>query len=370
MRNKTFIVGFFSLLVALTIGAGVVAAQDGDGEGNPDNQKCLVCHEDSDATTTFENGDERPVLIDEHLLIDSVHGSSNPRGELACTDCHGEYFYPHDATYASDRDFRLQMNGACESCHTDKADLVTDSTHQAAMDAGNENAAVCVDCHGSHTVFAITDERARIPETCGQCHVAIYGAYKDSVHGEALLEEANPDVPTCINCHGVHNIENPTTALFRLKSPEICAQCHADEELMAKYGISTNVFDSYVADFHGTTVTLFANQAPDAEVNKAVCYDCHGVHDIRAPDDPESRVIHENLLATCQQCHPDAEANFPDAWLSHYDPDAEHNTLVYYVNEFYRVLIPGVVGFFGVVILTDIWRRITDRFTSPDSQQD
>ena len=53
---------------------------------------------------------------------------------------------------------------------------------------------------------------------------------------------------------------------------------------MQKYGISTEVFNTYVADFHGTTVTLFERQHPDQPTNKAVCTDCHGVHDIQARD--------------------------------------------------------------------------------------
>ncbi len=53
---------------------------------------------------------------------------------------------------------------------------------------------------------------------------------------------------------------------------------------MDKYGISTQVLNTYVADFHGTTVTLFEKQSPDAQTNKPVCYDCHGVHDIAATD--------------------------------------------------------------------------------------
>ena len=55
---------------------------------------------------------------------------------------------------------------------------------------------------------------------------------KHSIHGDALLTEGNPDVPTCIKCHGVHDINDPTTALARVRSPQLCADCHADEELM------------------------------------------------------------------------------------------------------------------------------------------
>jgi hypothetical protein len=69
-------------------------------------------------------------------------------------------------------------------------------------EAWNQEAAVCTDCHGAHDVRAIDEaQRASIPHTCERCHSAIYGAYRESVHGAALIDEGNPDVPTCIDCH-------------------------------------------------------------------------------------------------------------------------------------------------------------------------
>ena len=141
----------------------------------------------------------------------------------------------------------------------------------------------------------------------------------------------------------------------------MCGKCHADAEKMAKYGISTDVFNTYVADFHGTTVELFEKQTPDQETNKAVCYDCHGIHNIKATKDEGSQVVKENLLVTCQKCHPDANANFPDAWTSHFKPSLEHNPLVYFVDLFYMILIPLTISGFLLFIGTDIFRRIWDR---------
>ncbi len=144
-------------------------------------------------------------------------------------------------------------------------------------------------------------------------------------------------------------------------SPDMCADCHADDELMAPYGISTNVFDTYVADFHGTTVELFEKQSPEQETNKAVCYDCHGIHDILPATDEHSHVIRENLLTTCRQCHPDADANFSAAWTSHFEPSLEHNPLVFLVDWFYRLLIPAVLGGFALFIGSDVYRMIHTR---------
>ena len=205
--------------------------------------------------------------------------------------------------------------------------------------------------------------RLRIPQTCARCHSAIYEKYRLSVHGYALTEEQNLDVPTCADCHGVHDIQDPRTAEFRLQSPSMCAKCHTDEEKMARYGLSTYVLSSYVADFHGTTVTLFEKQSPDAETNKAVCYDCHGIHDIQRTKDPTTGLqLQENLLVRCQECHPDATANFPTAWLSHYQPSPDKFPIVYYVNLFYSFFIPAVIGGMGLYVLLDAARRIRNRF--------
>jgi hypothetical protein len=127
--------------------------------------------------------------------------------------------------------------------------------------------------------------------------------------------------------------------------------------MMARHDISTDVFDTYVSDFHGTTTMLFDPEHPNADPTKAVCYDCHGVHNIKRPDDPEAG-IKQNLLETCQKCHPDASANFPDAWTSHFPPSLQNNTLVYLVNLFYRIIIPFTLGFLIFLVFTDVYHRI------------
>ena len=93
-----------------------------------------------------------------------------------------------------------------------------------------------------------------------------------------------------------------------------------------------------------------------------MCIDCHSVHNILAPDDPASTVnIQENLLTTCQKCHPGAEQNFPAAWLGHYAPSRENAPLVYFVDLFYKIFIPSVLGVMVVFVVTDAARRILHR---------
>ncbi len=323
---------------------------------------CLSCHSQDGLTLVFANGDELSLTIDEDDFHDSVHGEGNPWQPLDCVDCHGRYTFPHDPVEATSiREYRTSHYTNCAKCHEKNYETTLDSVHGDALAAGNNNAAVCTDCHGMHDTPPPGEPRELISETCRKCHSTIYNAYAESVHGSALLNDSNPDVPVCIDCHGVHDISDPTTGLARQKSPELCAKCHADEALMTRYGISTDVFDTYVADFHGETVSLFLHDHPGVASNKAVCFDCHGVHDIRSVDDLENG-IKANLLETCQQCHPDATANFPDAWTSHYQPSLEHNPLVYLVDSFYRFVIPvTLVGLFFLVG-SDVYRRARKRY--------
>jgi nitrate/TMAO reductase-like tetraheme cytochrome c subunit len=321
------------------------------------DEVCLGCHGQSGLTMKLGDGSMLDLYIPAEMHQNSIHGKLG----YACVQCHTTVGnYPHPSFSAQNtRDVTLQLYSVCRRCHNQQFELVLDSVHTRALGTGNTNAAVCVDCHTAHEVRQLTDPKTyeRLPgtgvwtaETCGRCHSAIYDKYKDSVHGSALIGEGNPDVPTCIDCHGVHNIGDPTTAKFRLLSPEICAKCHTDPKRMGKYGISTEVLNTYVADFHGTTVQVFEKQSPDAPTNKPVCYDCHGVHDIARVDDPQKGLqIRENLLTRCQVCHPDANLKFPTAWLSHYIPSPSKNAMVYYVNLFYKILIPVVIG--GMVLL-------------------
>lgn len=327
--------------------------------GNDDY--CLACHAVPDQFMVFENGDRVSLTVRADEFHDSVHGADNSWQALNCADCHMDQNYPHEAkTAESAREYRLEMYPACSRCHEPKYESTLDDVHGAALAEGNENAAVCTDCHGAHDIPVPNEPRSRISHTCEQCHSTIFDDYATSVHGEALLEDSNEDVPTCIDCHGVHNLSDPKTALFRVQSPELCGSCHANEELMTEYDISTDVFETYLADFHGTTVTLFEHDSPDVATNKAVCFDCHGIHDIHRPDDPKNG-INLNLLETCQQCHPDATENFSAAWTSHYVPSWEHNTLVFLINWFYRLIIPGTVGGLSLLVLTDVYRRVRTR---------
>lgn len=333
--------------------------QEDASQAEPDNEFCLRCHSNPELQTRFANGAVLPLHIDPAVYGSSVHGEQ----EVKCVGCHTNITgFPHPPLAASDRrDYQLDRYTSCQGCHPQQYELTLDSIHAQVLAQGNREAAICTDCHGSHNVQPPDVPHERISFTCAQCHAAIFDVYRNSVHGADLIE-GNPDVPTCVDCHGVHNIADPTTVQARLRSPRICGDCHSDAELMSKYDISTDVFDTYLADFHGTTVQVVEHVSPDQAPNEAVCYDCHGIHDIRSTDDPQAQVIKENVVDTCRQCHPDATTNFPASWLRHYRPGPDAYTGVWLVDWFYRLLIPGVVGFFVAFIALDAGRRSWSRW--------
>jgi predicted CXXCH cytochrome family protein len=360
----------FGIMVILAIVFGGYQSAKASSSVQPglpqtSNSDCLNCHGEPGKTMTLPSGELLSISIDESHFGASVHGTN----DVACTACHTDIKgYPHPEFTPKDlRDVALQFYPVCQQCHDDKYKQAADSVHQRAIASGNKNAAVCSDCHNAHEQPVLTDpntgtikadERIKIPVTCERCHSQIFDVYSKSAHGSLLLSTGNLDVPTCTDCHGVHNIPDPTTAQFRLKSPELCAGCHTDSVKMAKYGLSTDVLNTYVADFHGTTVTLFQKQSPDQASNKPVCFDCHGAHNIARVNDPQQGLmIKQNLLATCKRCHPSATENFPASWLSHYTPNPVTTPLVYFVQLFYNILIPVVIGGMVLYVISDIIRR-------------
>lgn len=356
----------FAGVILIFASANTVSADSGEipAAQLPDNAECLLCHGQPDQVMVLPSGEVLSITVDPQHYGDGIHTT------VSCQACHTDISgYPHpENNIETAREYTLLYNGVCERCHGVQAEELMDSSHTKLFEEGNHNAPICADCHDPHRdqPFEKNDdgtlahtEHAEIANTCARCHNTIFEQYAESVHGSGVFVEKNPDVPSCTDCHGVHTITGPSgEPSFRLTSPDICAKCHTDESIMDKYGLSTDVLNTYVADFHGTTVTLFEKIDPDQDVNMPVCYDCHGIHDIRRADDPEKGLhVKENLLVTCQRCHPDATSNFPDSWLSHYIPTPEKYPLVYYVDLVYKILIPLVLGSMALFILTDLYRK-------------
>ena len=357
----------FGLAFAVALGAavfGLAAAQPASSSTGPISvspaaAECIACHSDPNLKVTLPDGEVLPLYVSDETLRSSVHGELG----IECQSCHPQITsYPHPAnTFASRRELSRSYYEACQRCHPDNYSLTQDSMHAEAATAGNLEAPICTDCHGAHDVRSPDQPRAHVSQTCGHCHTGIFDAYAKSIHGSALLQQDNPDVPVCTDCHGVHNIHDPRTALFRVESPEMCAGCHANAELMAQYGLSADVYSLYTLSWHGVDVSVYKANWPTIWHERAVCTDCHGVHDILPTADPASRVNPANLLTACRQCHPDAGPNWTGAWTGHYQVSLERTPFVFYTQAFYESFAPFVLWMSGVYVALQILRASVDR---------
>ncbi len=345
--------GLIAVLAALALGPADAKAQETAAE---EAETCLACHSDPAIAVTFTGGGSRSLLVDPQALAHSVHGA-----RLRCTDCHpGMQEVPHPERAFNDASaFRAAFTETCKRCHFDNYTKLLDGVHYRLLPKGE--APTCIDCHGAHDVSSPGAPRTRVSETCAACHADVGATYAASVHGKALAAGRGADVPVCTDCHRSHDVAGPHDQGWLVRTPQMCGNCHADERRMKKYGLSTAVLRTYLSDFHGMTASLsHAADSGDKRVT-ALCTDCHGVHDIAKVTDPGSGVLRANLARTCSRCHPGATASFPAAWLSHYEPSWKKAPLVYGVKMFYAVLIPFMIGGLVLQIVLHLWRVVVNR---------
>jgi thiosulfate reductase cytochrome b subunit len=262
----------------------------------------------------------------------SVHG-----GEAACTDCHGA---PHAIGPVDDLNSAVSPVNQiqrCGRCHNEPPELIggylTGEHGRALLVSGLINAPSCSDCHGTHRIMKVEEDRAptehhNSPEMCGACHQILFEHWKnESAHGLAWQEDK--DGPVCVDCHSNHEIIDPTTYPARHASARKCGSCH--EEYLTTFRDS----------FHGQALHLGLSEG-------ATCSDCHTPHANLGVDDPESTVSPAHRMETCGKCHEGITASFA-TFDPHNDPtDPNDNFAVYVVWFFMTSLLIGVFAFFGI----------------------
>lgn len=348
-----------ALVCANCHGSHAIARVSGKGAAANEEQYCMKCHARW-SSLHFNNGETRLMKVNASVLKASVHD------KLSCSDCH--YGFSSDEhpqrNFRTARDFTLASSESCRRCHFDKYTKALEGIHYALLSQGQLSAPVCTDCHGSHAISRIGKERAASAKRCQRCHSKEYDTYAKSVHGNALFNEHNQDVPVCVDCHTAHTIQDPFSLDYRERIPEICSNCHANKEIVGKYGLSTDVVKTYLQDFHGVTLGLYKmqkgeNYKPGKPI--AVCTDCHGTHNITSTVGPDATIVKTNLLKRCQKCHRDANEHFPDAWLSHYEPSLTHAPLVFLAGLAYKIFIPIMIIGLALQVLLHIWRYAINR---------
>lgn len=236
---------FFGAVLALLLPISPPLAADG-AEGVPEEDRCAACHRD---------------LGNDVVDVDLFYGADiHARSGLGCADCHG-------------------------------GDPTTDDMDEAMAESAG---------------FRGAPARGESPEFCGRCHqdpeymrrfnprlpVDQLTLYRTSRHG-MLLAEGDENVATCVGCHGVHDTRPASEA----KSPThprnvaaTCGHCHADEALMAPYGLPTDQVADYRSSVHGAAIE------EGRDLSAPTCNDCHGNHGALPPEV-------ESISGVCGQCH-------------------------------------------------------------------
>jgi cytochrome b subunit of formate dehydrogenase len=294
----------------------------------------------------------------QQLFLDSSHGDALASGDPTaptCSTCHGA----HEILPVDDRQSKMHPLNAvaiCADCHAQHTTMTTngvdsavhiqhylESVHGRALTQGGLIlAATCDDCHGYHHVLPSNDpasmvHRSNVPATCGTCHLGVQEIYATSIHGQ-LLEEGDPNAPVCTDCHTGHEITLATVPEADLAIVAECGECH---DQPGPGNSKASFYDTYRQSYHGQVTTLGSARA-------ATCADCHGAHDILPMADPDSRLYGENLIETCRECHPRANARF-----AMFDPhanfrDRERNPAMYAVWWYFIIVMSGAFGFFGL----------------------
>jgi len=312
-------------------------------------------------------------------LAESIHGQAAKRGDPdapKCESCHGSIHEVKGASEPESTVARKNLAETCAKCHSDAGFLsrhkipiahpvesYKQSVHGRAVASGNEKAADCSSCHGSHNIYPATDERSmvnhwKVPETCAQCHKEIARQFNESVHGEAVKAGVR-DAPVCVDCHGEHLIMDPSNPASPLSaaniSNETCGRCHNDPRLALRYNLPLNRLPSYAGSYHGLAVE-------GGKLTAANCASCHGVHDILPESDPRSTVNAANLPKTCGQCHKGVgEAKFTIGPV-HVETNAGPNhPVVKWIRWTYWVLIPFTLGFMLLHNLLDFLAKLIRR---------
>lgn len=127
---------------------------------------------------------------------------------------------------------------------------------------------------------------------CYHCHTKVVNEFRNNIHYHKGF--------TCTDCHGGSTQSNTTSISIGVMSGDFidgptrnnitntCSNCHVQEATDYKQSIHWEEIEK---------------GHPEA----ATCTDCHGIHEIRAINDPKSLSNHQNSPTTCAKCHSNPE---------------------------------------------------------------
>src|SRR4030042_121451 len=281
---------------------------------------CMECHTDAIKGEQYAN---------------SMHGAN------ACTSCHVDIIDLEKHAQG----IYIPQKADCSICHKKEAGEYTSSVHHIRERFS------CVECHADiHYVKPWEGSKIQIIKKCTSCHEE--EAYVASGHERAVMK-GNNDSAVCSDCHGLHDTKIWHTAgrTSPVEAREFytraCNKCHADKELMKKNNLTTIAVETYEHSIHGKIRKL--------GYAAAGCADCHTSHNILPKEDPQSTIHERNIMKVCSRCHGGVNANFIK-----FIPHADFEDREKYPQLFWTMVFMVVLLLFALVFYwghTFLWWR-------------
>lgn len=223
----------------------------------------------------------------ENVIQKSIHNNA-----IGCQDCHQDVV---DESHVEKRVKKVK----CETCHEEYSNLVKSDIHHR-LKGKVKNPPDCKTCHGTHEVKSPPKENIlKVKELCSKCHTSMVLA--NPYHSKVV--EGNK----CLQCHKENGQKK--LALSVHKNLE-CADCHnyisnnlgnhpknvGATQKADCYICHSSIAKEHRESIHGISLSEGVDEA-------AMCWNCHGSHDILKVKDPNSKVQPKNLANTCGTCH-------------------------------------------------------------------
>ena len=210
----------------------------------------------------------------------------------------------------------IESKDACFNCHSIMEGRLKSPADMFKSDIHFRKGIACAACHGGDSKEEDQDKSmsksagfigiprgSQVTKICAKCHGKEFETLSKSVHGQSSTG-SGLIISSCVTCHGVHNIvpvKSPGSKVIGANIVNTCAGCHNNAALIKNYnpGLKTDQLDKYKTSVHGQKV--FSGDSKPAN-----CASCHGNHDIKKVNDPNSHVYVTNIPSTCNKCHGDA----------------------------------------------------------------
>jgi predicted CXXCH cytochrome family protein len=315
--------------------------------------------------TNFTNAQSTDECFKCHIDLDDANANlfksdiHHLKG-ISCAACHGgdSSTDDMDVSMSEEQGFigvpnKDKRYKVCSNCHSDEdkmknygSNLPTDQYEKLKVSVhyqpsyNNQGPIVdCITCHSVHDIKKVNDPASKVYPTkitslCGSCHssaefMKLYNPalpidqvakYRTSVHG-SLNAKGDPNAAECASCHGSHEIQpvkDSRSLVYATNIPSVCANCHSDAKLMAKYKIPTDQYENYVTSVHGVALL------EKGDLSSPSCNDCHGNHGAVPPgvesiskvcgtchvlnmelfeQSPHKKAFDENDYPECESCH-------------------------------------------------------------------